>query len=991
MNIKLGACLLAVALLVGWALFFVAGGRDRAGRAGAEAPTPTKSPSAVSAPAIELEESASSPPVPASVASQAERSVVEAAAPGSLRAELASLSGRVVESDGTPVTGMRVALLGFAGSRLFDGAALDEVESTLELEETVTDAAGRFLLGGANQQALHGLGVDLGGPRATLRMIDQALVHRQRTDLGDVVLAPFGLLVGRVVDERGAPIAGARVRCGPFPAQILQAHPEEFRSDSVVAVSRAAMGGEGYAILELPGWIRALLDRLPVPTTLSAADGSFRLAGVALTQVVGSIDLREYVGLAFGPLDMAGGTQDLGAVVLKHGRTVRGVVEDSSGDPVVGAEVHAGAELVPGIVAILRPCGPTDEEGRFELGGVAESGQVFATARRSTQEAWSTTVSARHEGVLIEMESTVRLTVNVRDEAGQPLSGAELRLAPARRPDASMGFADVLAFLPKPASPRGAFAEFEPGRYALAGLGAGRYEVSARVVGRAPGFLETECFGLENEVTLVCPQGRRIELSVLDAATREPIAGARASLLRAASSGFRKLGVQVTDAGGRAQLGPLSAHETEASSQGFFPAQTMLLVEHPRHGDHSAALDPDVSTLVVELQAGGALAGHVHWGGAVPTCLYMLTLEYREADDFLEFFHLPRFAVTDLAGEFRAANLAPGTYGVTLTDRFLQQDPLGLIGEQFEPPTLYRGEFEIQDGETTELVIDLTPTGRGATARVVGRVRFEGRSLAGAEVHVGGNESVEVTTDERGRFETPPFSIQGSTSIWIEGDVPLGGGTTRHLKLHQESVELTPDAVHEVDLDLYPLTVRARVVADADGEPVPAAQVLARLESEDMDQDEERESVGEAVATNAAGEVELLVFEPGSYQLNARADGFTRASCTVKVSADGSSEPALLRLQRAVPCAGRVQSATAGTGPVGFSYLWVQGPDGNSSGTQLKPPDRTFSLEDLPPGKYTAHIYLGGQQGEEVAFELGQEGDEDLVLEFTPEEESEDD
>ncbi len=986
MNIKLAACFLAVVVLVGWALFFVRGGRDRAGSAGEESGAPTDAPSQVSAPGIELESSVSSTPAPAPVAGQAERLAVETAAAGSWRGELAGLTGRVVESDGTPVAGIRVALLEFEASRLFDGAALDQEEPSLEIEETVTDAAGRFLLGGANQRAFHGLGVDLGGPRATLRVVDHALAHRERVDLGDVVLAPFGVLIGRVVDERGAPIAGARVRCGPFPAEILPAQPQEFRSDSLIAVNLVMMGGEGWAIIELPGWIRALIDRLPVPTTQSGADGSFRLAGVALAEVVGGVDLHGYVGVSFGPLDLTSGTQDLGTVVLKRGRTVRGVVEESSGDPVVGAAVHAGAELVPGIVAVLQPCGPTDGEGRFELTGVAESGQIVATARRTPQESWSTAVSPRHDGVLVELESTVRLTVNVRDEAGQPLSGADLRLAPSRQGEPDMGFAGMLAFLPRPASPRGTFAEFEPGRYLNAGLGAGRYEITARVAGRAPGFLEADCLGSENEVTLTCPVGRAVELTVVDARTKEPIAGARASVLRATSSGFAKLAVQETDAGGRAVLGPLS-ELAEVPGPDFFSAETMLLVEHPRHGDHSADLDLDVSALVVELSAGGALAGRVQWGGAVPTRLYMLTLEYRDAQDLVGLFHLPRFAVTDREGEFRCATLAPGKYGVTLTDRFLHQDPLGLIVAEFEPPTLYRGEVEVRDGQTTELVIDLTPTGRGATARVVGRVRFEGRGLEGAEVSVSGNEDLKVSTDAGGRFETPPFSVLDSTSIQIEGDVLLGSGATQHMQLYEESVQLADGDVHQIDLDLYPFTVRARVVADTGGDPVPGAQVSAQLQGE-----EGYGTVGESTPTDDAGEVELFVLEPGQYLLNASAEGFTRASCTVMVNADGSSEPALLRLQRAVPCAGRVQPAAVAASPVEFSYLWVQSVDGsNASGTMLESPDYSFSLPDLAPGKYTAQIFLEGQQGEEVTFELGKEGDEDLVLVFTPKEDSEDD
>ncbi len=990
MNIKLAACVLVVAVLLGWALFSVRGGRGHAGREPAEAGAPEDAADAVTAPDDVLVASeATSAPAPVPLAGRAERAAVEAAASDPWRKDLASLTGRVVESDGTVVPGIRVALLGFEGSRLFDGAALDLEESSLELEETMTDAEGRFFLGGAYQQAFNGLGVDLGGPRATLRVVDAALVHGERTDLGDVILAPFGVLTGRVVDEGGAPVAGARVRSAPFPAEILQAQPQEFRADSLIAVNRVTMGGDGQEIIDLPGWVRALIERFPVPTTQSGADGSFRLAGVALAEVIGGVDLSGYVGVPFGPLDMTSGAHDLGTLVLRRGRTVRGVVEDPSGEPVVGAEVHAGAELVPGIVAFLQPCAPTDEDGRFELTGVAESGQIVATARRTRQESWKSTVSARHEGVLVELDYTVRLTVNVHDEAGEPLTGADLRLAPARPSDADT-FGGVLAMLPKPASPRGTFAELEPGRYALADLGSGRYELTARVAGRAPAFLETECLGTENEVTVVCPQGRRIELSVVDAASKEPIPGARASVLRAASSGFAKLAVHLTDAGGRAVLGPLSTLDADTSARvegGIFPTQTVLLVQHPRHSDQSAELDPDASTLVVELHAGGALAGRVHWAGAVPTRPYMLTLEYRGAEDMLELFHLPRFAVTDLAGEFRSSKLAPGKYGVTLTDRFLQRDPLGLIAAQFEPPTLYQGEVEIEDGETTELEIDLTPTGRGATARVVGRVRFDGLSLAGAEVNVNGNEDLKVVTDERGRFETPLFSVLGTTSIWIEGDVPMRG-ETQHMRLHSESVELAADAVHEIELDLYPLTVRARVVAEADAAPVPGAQVLAQAQHDEG----EHEAVGEPAQTDDAGEVELLVLQPGRYLLHASAAGFARASSTAEVNEDGTSEPALLHLRRTVVCAGRVQSSTGGAGPAGFSYMWVQEEDGsNSSGTQLQPPDNTFSLEGLPPGKYTAHIFLEGQRGESVTFELGQEGDDDLLLVFTPAEDREGD
>jgi hypothetical protein len=62
----------------------------------------------------------------------------------------------------------------------------------------------------------------------------------------------------------------------------------------------------------------------------------------------------------------------------------------------------------------------------------------------------------------------------------------------------------------------------------------------------------------------------------------------------------------------------------------------------------------------------------------------------------------------------------------------------------------------------------------------------------------------------------------------------------------------------------------------------------------------------------------------------------------------------------------------------------VHGTDGSNSGTRLQGPDYAFELQGLTPGSYKANLFLGGQRGEEVSFELGAEGDSELVLPFTP-------
>lgn len=980
MNWKLASCLIVLGLLTGWFLLFGSDGRVGGGeRGGTPAPAAGSAQDLVE-PRSELKEPAQDASGEIDLWPEPARAEVATDSPAGGRADLASLAGRVVESDGRPVGGMRVVLLEYQSDLLFDGSTLGEGEPSLELDQTVTAADGRFQLSGAHARAFHGLGLDLGGPRATLRVIDQALEHRARTDIGDVVLAPFGVLTGRVVDEHGAPLAGARIRCGPFPEEILRGHPELIRSDSAVAVSLLAVGGEGQRILEFPAWISAWIERLPVPTVESQADGRFRLEGVALAQVIGIADLRGRVGASFGPVDLSGGTHDLGNLVLEAGRTVRGVVEESSGDPVVGAEVLAGAELVPGIVALLQPCGPSDEEGRFELAGVPLSGAIVAAARRSRYEPWRSVTGGRHEGILIELEPTVALVVNVRDEAGAALSGADLRLEPILTTKPLGGFGDVLAFLPRPARPRLEVREVEPGRYRVPEIGLGTYEVTARLPGRSPGVAEVECVASENEVTLTCAQGARLEVQVVSAEARLPIRGAEVGVLRSGRAGLQKLAAGQTDAEGRAWLGPLPEIEPAGDGEDPFRDQALIRVQHPRFGEYSAALDPRVSPLVITLSPGGSLSGRVHWGGAVPTRLYMLTLEPRGGDGLLEFFHLPRFAVTAPTGHFRVTQLEPGTYGASLFERFLEADPLGQIAAEFEPAELWRGEVTIEEARTAELEIDLTPTGRGITARVAGRVRFDGGPLQGATVEVSGAESVRVTTDAAGRFETPAFVVLERSHVRIEADLSLGSGETQELELYSESFELAQDEVRTIELDLYPHRLRVRVVGAATQAPVSGAEVTAKLKSA-----ESQRRIGLPRRTSDTGEAELIVLEPGEYELSAQAKGFGRGEVTTNVAASGASEPALLCLPQSVPCAGRVDAAPSDVGPLQFSYLQVRSAEGEfRSGARLQGPDYAFSLEGLVPGQYTANFFLGGQSGQEVKFELGPAGDSDLVLAFTP-------
>ena len=171
-------------------------------------------------------------------------------------------------------------------------------------------------------------------------------------------------------------------------------------------------------------------------------------------------------------------------------------------------------------------------------------------------------------------------------------------------------------------------------------------------------------------------------------------------------------------------------------------------------------------------------------------------------------------------------------------------------------------------------------------------------------------------------------------------------------------------------------------MVDDSGAPVEGASLTARPKGEKGNRGSGMEDDG---VTNAMGEVELLVAKPGEFVLEADADGFAEARQDVELPADGFSTPVEVALPRSVPCAGSVVIAAQGEGAEGWSYLHVRGDKGSNSGTLIQAPNYTFELDDLSEDHYRAWIYLNGSRGQVVEFDLGPDGDEELVLEFVPE------
>src|SRR5262249_27111576 len=130
---------------------------------------------------------------------------------------------------------------------------------------------------------------------------------------------------------------------------------------------------EVTVFIEAPAWLRTLLDRLPLPTTQTDAEGKFELAGAPTGIITVLADKPGKFGVVKGGIVTAHRKeQSVGTLTLTAGRTLSGHVVAGK-QPVAGARVYVGAaiEMQGQHLAIGQPASKTDADGRFALSGLA--------------------------------------------------------------------------------------------------------------------------------------------------------------------------------------------------------------------------------------------------------------------------------------------------------------------------------------------------------------------------------------------------------------------------------------------------------------------------------------------------------------------------------------------------------------------------------------------------------------------------------------------
>lgn len=881
--------------------------------------------------------------------------------PESFTRHLSGLRGRLVEADGTPIADTAlVARQVHPDSALGLGAdpwGADGGDSLLELGVTRTDAAGRFAVSGIRAQGLIALLVDPGGVRAALRLLDVDPPRGAVSDVGDVVLAPAGSLVGVVLDENGEPVAGARVRAGQLQTLVMLFGLQHYRSGDGFAIllPLSVAASEGPLCGDVPAWADRLI-REALPAVQTGPDGRFALPRISAGSQNVMVDAPGRVALEKTVRCVAGRENDAGDLRIETGDELRGRVVDASGGGIPQVEVRVGCMASMPMGAVMRPVGPTDAAGRFAVANAPTHGAVLLAVRRAAHHPWQLVGPLPIGGVPdIRLADAVDRSVRCVDARGDAVSDVELAIAPAGAQS------DPLSGRPAWVIVAADDADRAAGILWLRDLPEGTYRLRAR--SRAHGLVEGSLAVPEGaeQVTLVFGTSRAVEVRVIDADTSSPVAWAKASLHAQPGGAVSFHGR--TDAVGRVALGPIAAPGGEAYA---------LRVEHPGYARAIERVVPADEPVTVALRAGGEVRGRVLDGGAAPAEPLNVTL--RLADDEPGFGierHMPWVQRLGDDGGFAFDSLPAGRFVVTVDVSHIGQDGLALFSTQIAEPRA-TATVEVVAARVTQVDLDISRN--GGTGAIRGSVRLDGGAADRFVVlaHCAG-ETLRANTDASGRFELDGVPA-GAVRLSIGRPVKVGATTLADLFLHRDFA-LQPEQVLDLEFAFTTIDVAVLVIDRATG--APRAGVTVELQGVDS----ATQGLHDQQASGSAGVAALSTFVAGEYLLIADDPQVGRGSARVDLQATAGSEPIRIELDPGVPCAGRFVLPPGFSVGTGAAYEIEVSSGEFERAIEGAGDDLTFDIRGAGPGTYEVLLYAtdSGKRATGT-FDLAETGRADLVV-----------
>ncbi len=734
------------------------------------------------------------------------------------RAEGGSVSGRLLDAAGKPLARARVTWVAY---RTDDQAILD-MSSAAEppaLGEAATGPDGSFRI--ALDKPDVAVALRISPPGSPSLRFRGPFDSTEDVSLDDVHASAGVRLSGRVVDDEGKPVAGARVRA---------ASTEMFSEQDSSALSEAKTGADGsFAMDDAPSGTRTVVARASgfvqaslfqvdpkpdVKLTLkrggtirgvvldvngkpaagaivisedqgaeSDAQGAFRLTGVEPGVRSVQAVWKEDFAVRRDNLRVRRGQDVEAPLRLARAAAIAGtVIDETSRKPVAGARVAASSGGMAFGRRRMERSLRADAKGKFRLNGLASRPYAVTASREGYLSSTINGVSASTAApgtVHLALARAASVAGKVIDEKGQPVPAAQVRLASEggmraftrRGPAAFIGGQGALTAA--------------DGSFRLRNLTAGRnLAVEASKVGYAtahrPGVTLKTGETVAN-ISLTLKKGLEARGRIVDAAGK-PIAGAE---IRVAS---REGGRGGGFAAGRTQirLMGIDAGKADATSapdgtfvvRGLEPGEYTAAVSREGYAGRTVQSLPVAGSgenawPPIALANGVAVSGSVRDSQGQPIAgVQILGIAMGEGTR-------PQNVTSEVDGRFRLDGLAPGK------SIFLSMTAAGYAPAQknVTPPVedlaivlktagIVRGRVE--DGDTKRPITDFT----------VGRT---GQRGGGFGVQFGGQGGDKAFQSEDGTFELPDvpagkWTIRAAASGYRNGDtsgVEIGEGETK--------------------------------------------------------------------------------------------------------------------------------------------------------------------------------------------------------------------
>ena len=580
----------------------------------------------------------------------------------------AALELLVIDPLGQPIEGADVVLVEVPSVKTRSGG-----DGRARLEGTVTDEYLPWIA-----RPVH-VRVELAG--YAVESVSGRIELGGTVELGEVVLVRSGRVVGQVVDERGAPLAGVAVR------------PDATR------VGRLAPG-VGSSLR--PVLIETITDRA----------GRFDLDGIRASRLTISATRDGFHDGESDELTVRAGETTNGVVItMRRSRpdedrdlTCRGVVLDGHGEPLPTGAVrvrHVTANGGGGDSRVI-----TDSAGRFDWSG--RGVEVVSVRAMDRERRWRSAERSGpvEENIELRLAAPARLTIDAVDAAGQPVAQPEVR-------SREVGDERTVWVWSADDSDRvSLMLPIRPFTLAVSAEGYGEVELG-------PFDPETVDDVLRCTLPEIVGVRGRVEVD------GEPVVGA---LVEARVVTDRAVEID----GFPSRLEPQREAEDVTAEDGSFaltlrePAPLMVVVRAEGYAPVEVGpfdFDPAVGVrdVVIELGPGGAIEGRVLLPARRSPVGVIVAASRGDGATRTT-------RITSPDGRFRFDHLTPGPWWIGEAAEIVDPRRSSTWSASPGRPYVPVGNCEVREGQTTRFDLDLT------RCRVLGEVRLGDRAPAGASV-----------------------------------------------------------------------------------------------------------------------------------------------------------------------------------------------------------------------------------------------------------------